>query len=109
MQILGPQAVADFVKQHVKDGLICGLSIDDQNRLLGPSKANTYIRGNQDPDGRRVLKDSCGNRVDFAKMDMMAGNGVVHKLTQALKSPACESPLKLSSYLALSFIHCTWS
>ncbi|KAM7541397.1 hypothetical protein Aperf_G00000029440 [Anoplocephala perfoliata] len=83
-----PQVLADLVKQHVKDGLTCGLSIDDQNRLLGPSKANTYIRGNQEPDGKRVLKDPCGGKAEFEKMDIMAGNGVVHKLSQALKSPA---------------------
>lgn len=86
-----PQAVGDLVRQHVQESLICGQSIDDGNRLIGPSAANTYIRGNQLPDGSRVLEDSCGGRATFNKMDMMAGNGVVHKLSSALKSPACRS------------------
>nr|AHH45016.1 fasciclin-3 [Taenia solium] len=83
-----PQAVGDLVKQHVHDGLLCGQSIDDQKRLLGPSKSNTFVRGIQQPDGSRVLEDSCGATITFQKMDMMAGNGVVHKLNNALRSPA---------------------
>ncbi|VDO14599.1 unnamed protein product [Rodentolepis nana] len=86
-EIGDPQGVADLVKQHVQDSLICGLSIDDQNRLLGPSRANTYIRGSQQADGTRILIDSCGRRTNFVKMDMMAGNGVVHKLSNALQNP----------------------
>ncbi|VDM31293.1 unnamed protein product [Hydatigera taeniaeformis] len=82
------QAISDLVKQHISDGLVCGQSLDDQKRLLGPSKSNTFIRGMQQPDGSRVLEDSCGAKIAFQKMDMMAGNGVVHKLNNALKSPA---------------------
>lgn len=77
------------MKQHVHDGLVCGQSLDDQKRLLGPSKSNTFVRGMQQPDGSRVLEDSCGAKITFQKMDMMAGNGVVHKLNNALRSPAC--------------------
>ncbi|KAL5111793.1 Transforming growth factor-beta-induced protein ig-h3 [Taenia crassiceps] len=82
----GPQAVADLVKQHVHDGLVCGQSLDGQKRLLGPSKSNTFIRGMQQPDKSRVLEDSCGTKITFQKMDMMAGNGVVHKVNNALRS-----------------------
>ncbi|VUZ45955.1 unnamed protein product [Hymenolepis diminuta] len=81
------QGVTDLVRQHVQDSLICGQSIDNQNRLLGPSKANTYVYANQQHDGMRFLEDSCGGRAHFAQMDMMAGNGVVHKLSRALQSP----------------------
>ncbi|EUB63684.1 Transforming growth factor-beta-induced protein ig-h3 [Echinococcus granulosus] len=84
----GPQGVANLVKQHMHDGLVCGQSLDDQLRLLGPSKSNTFVRGMQQPDGSRVLKDSCGAKTTFQKMDMMAGNGVVHKIDNALRSPA---------------------
>ena len=86
----GEKAIADLVKQHVQDGLTCGQSIDDQNRLLGPSKANTFIRGMQQPGGSRVLEDACGNKATFKEMDLMAGNGVVHKLNSALQSPVCK-------------------
>nr|CDS32016.1 gynecophoral canal protein [Hymenolepis microstoma] len=82
-----PQGVADLVKQHVQDSLVCGQSIDEYNRLLGPSRANTYIRASQQADGTRILVDSCGRRTNFVKMDMMAGNGVVHKLSNVLQNP----------------------
>ncbi|VDD74276.1 unnamed protein product [Mesocestoides corti] len=81
------QGVNDLVRQHVLDGLTCGLSLDPQKRRLGPSKLNTYVRGMEQPDGTRALEDACGNRVTFQKMDMMAGNGVVHKFNSALQSP----------------------
>lgn len=86
-EIGDPQGVADLVRQHVQDSLICGQSIDEQNRFLGPSRANTYIRASQQADGTRILIDSCGRRTNFIKMDMMAGNGVVHKLSNALQNP----------------------
>lgn len=86
-EIGDPQGVAELVRQHVQDSLICGQSIDAQNRLLGPSRANTFIRASQQADGTRILIDSCGKITNFVKMDMMAGNGVVHKLSNALQNP----------------------
>lgn len=101
----------------MQDSLICGQSIDNQNRLLGPSKANTYIYANQQHDGMRFLEDSCGGRAHFTEMDMMAGNGVVHKLSRALQSPTCRPLTSSNAYLIFglpnrvyqSFIKYSWS